>query len=130
VSHGKTVLVPETNIEAGPWVGVGYIIQDEATGAGAYMISGGAAGGGLADCDRDLVPKWVPVLLIVLLIILLLILLAMWLGALAPVLAGAAAAAFAASATRPTSATSAEAPEDFAAFLLLLRALATLTPAY
>jgi len=110
VSQGKTVLVPEHNLDIGPWSGVGYIIQDETTGGGAYLISGGANGGGLLDCLRELVPKFVEVLLIALLIILLIILIIMLLGALAPVLAAAGAAA----------------AEAFAAFLALLGGLAPL----
>lgn len=53
VGRGKTVLAPESNIEVGTWAGAGYIIQDEATGAGAYMISGGLAGGASYECDRE-----------------------------------------------------------------------------
>lgn len=117
VSHGKTVIVPESDIDTGPWSGVGYIVQDESTGAGAYLISGGADGGGLADCDPVKVPVWVWVLVLVLLLILLMILLIMMAGGLAPVLAAAGAAG-------------ASAAEAFAAFLLFLRGLAALTPAY
>ena len=110
VSQGKTVLVPERDLDIGPWSGVGYIIQDEATGGGAYLISGGANGGGLADCIRQLVPRWVLVLVLVLLLILLIILLIMLIYALAPLLAAAGAVA----------------AEAFAAFLLALRGLAPL----
>jgi transglutaminase-like putative cysteine protease len=56
VAAGKTVLVPERNLDRGPWQGVGYIVQDETTGAGAYLISGGVSGGGITDCFPDLVP--------------------------------------------------------------------------
>jgi transglutaminase-like putative cysteine protease len=57
VSQGKTVIAPERNVDLGSWIGVGYIIQDE-TGAGAYLISGGLAGGRLLDCARELAPSW------------------------------------------------------------------------
>ena len=57
VSQGKTVIAPERNVDLGSWVGVGYIIQEE-TGAGAYLISGGLAGGRLLDCARELAPSW------------------------------------------------------------------------
>lgn len=110
VSQGKTVLAPERNLDIGPWSGAGYIIQDETTGGGAYLISGGANGGGLLDCLRELVPQFVQVLVIALLFVLLLILIILLLAALAPVLAAAAAAT----------------AEAFAAFLLLLEGLAPL----
>lgn len=58
VSQGKTVLTAERDIDLGPWRGVGYIIHDETTGAGAYLISGGVNGGGILDCLRRLVPSW------------------------------------------------------------------------
>jgi len=65
VAAGKTVLVPERNLDRGPWKGVGYIIQDETTGAGAYLISGGVSGGGITDCFPDLVPILVLILAII-----------------------------------------------------------------
>lgn len=46
VAAGKTVVVPEKQMTKGKWKGVGYIVTDDQTGAGAYMISGGKAGGG------------------------------------------------------------------------------------
>jgi len=117
VNQGKTVLTPEREFDYGKWHGVGYIIQDETTGAGAYLISGGAAGGGLLDCVKELVPKWVLVLVLALLLALLIILLFWWLGALAPVLAGLAGAGAAAG-------------EAFAAFVLAMRGLAGLSLAF
>jgi transglutaminase-like putative cysteine protease len=71
VAAGKTVLVPERNLDRGPWTGVGYIIQDETTGAGAYLISGGVSGGGLTDCFPDLVPIFVIIFAILLIAFLL-----------------------------------------------------------
>jgi transglutaminase-like putative cysteine protease len=73
IAAGKTVLVPQRNLDRGTWRGVGYIVQDEETGAGAYLISGGAAGGGLFECFPWLVP--VLVIILIILIILLIILL-------------------------------------------------------
>jgi transglutaminase-like putative cysteine protease len=81
VSQGKTVLAPERNIDLGPWAGAGYIIQDEATGAGAYMISGGLAGGGLLDCIRIPVPSWETVFAIILFLLLLALIIAAILSA-------------------------------------------------
>jgi transglutaminase-like putative cysteine protease len=69
IAAGKTVLVPQRNLDRGTWRGVGYIVQDEETGAGAYLISGGAAGGGLFECY----PWLVPVLVIILIILIILI---------------------------------------------------------
>ncbi|MFL6292524.1 MAG: transglutaminase family protein [Thermoanaerobaculia bacterium] len=62
VSQGKTVITSERNVNMGPWQGVGYIIHDESTGAGAYLISGGLSGGGILDCLKRLVPTWDQVL--------------------------------------------------------------------
>lgn len=45
VNSGKVVWSPKRNIVHNGWVGVGYIIQDPNSGAGAYLISGGLAGG-------------------------------------------------------------------------------------
>lgn len=44
VNAGKVVTVSKTNISFNGWTGCGYIIIDPATGAGAYMISGGLNG--------------------------------------------------------------------------------------
>jgi len=45
VAVGKKATVSQNNITVGGWTGVGYIIADPDTGAGAYRISGGANGG-------------------------------------------------------------------------------------
>jgi hypothetical protein len=44
VNAGKEVTVSKTDISFNGWTGCGYIIIDPATGAGAYMISGGLGG--------------------------------------------------------------------------------------
>jgi hypothetical protein len=44
VATGKHALVSQHNVTVGGWTGVGYIIIDPETGAGAYQISGGANG--------------------------------------------------------------------------------------
>jgi murein DD-endopeptidase MepM/ murein hydrolase activator NlpD/transglutaminase-like putative cysteine protease len=49
VNAGKVVTVSERNIQLNEWNGAGYIILDPITGAGAYMISGGIAGGSLTQ---------------------------------------------------------------------------------
>lgn len=59
VGKGMTVLTMERNLDVGPWAGAGYIIQNETTGAGAYMISGGLAGGASYECDKELGPRLV-----------------------------------------------------------------------
>jgi len=46
VNAGKTVVIPQQNISYYTWTGIGYIVQDPTTGAGAYMISTNLAGGG------------------------------------------------------------------------------------
>ena len=47
VGAGNIVIVPQSNISYLGWTGVGYITMDPSTGGGAYMISGGLAGGEL-----------------------------------------------------------------------------------
>ncbi|MCL4479262.1 MAG: transglutaminase [Deltaproteobacteria bacterium] len=44
VNAGEIVTVPQREINFNGWTGVGYIIIDPTTGAGAYMISGGMNG--------------------------------------------------------------------------------------
>jgi transglutaminase-like putative cysteine protease len=70
VLQGKEVLIPERAPFHGDWQGVGYIIDDPSTGAGAYMISGGLSGGGDDPCDpeRQTEPVHVPVFEIALLL--------------------------------------------------------------
>ena len=45
INTGKRVIVPQTKITFDQWVGAGYIVMDPTTGAGSFMISGGAGGG-------------------------------------------------------------------------------------
>jgi hypothetical protein len=93
VRVGKQVVVPERAPVHGNWSGVGYIVEDPATGAAAYLINGGLGGGGDDPCGRQpqKEPQTVPITEIVLiaLLIIAIILLVILLGALA---AGAAAA--------------------------------------
>jgi hypothetical protein len=135
VAQGQNAIVPERNIDVGPWRGVGYIVRDETTGAGGYLISGGLAGGGWIEC---LLKKLVPVfkfVLVVLFFILLAFLLALllaalweWLPALIPILAGAAAApAGAAMAGGMAAASTSAAKEDITALLLIARGMAPLS---
>jgi hypothetical protein len=51
VGAGKTVVIPQSTIQYNQWIGDGYIILDSETGAGAYMIAGGLAGGGTTQED-------------------------------------------------------------------------------
>ena len=44
VAIGKEAIVSQNNIVIGDWTGIGYIITDPETGAGAYRISGGSNG--------------------------------------------------------------------------------------
>ena len=44
VATGKIAVVSQREVTVGPWTGVGYIMLDPETGAGAYQISGGANG--------------------------------------------------------------------------------------
>ncbi len=52
VNAGKQVLVSKNNITFNSWSGCGYVVTDLATGAGAYMISGGLSGSH-ADIDKE-----------------------------------------------------------------------------
>jgi hypothetical protein len=47
VSAGKIAVVSHSNVSVTGWSGIGYIISDPDTGAGAYKISGGFSGGDL-----------------------------------------------------------------------------------
>ncbi|QEI11601.1 transglutaminase-like domain-containing protein [Cellvibrio japonicus] len=49
VNAGKIATVHEGRVSVGNWIGEGYTLIDPKTGAGAYMISGGANGGFLSD---------------------------------------------------------------------------------
>lgn len=89
IAAGMTVLAPEQNIDYGGFVGAGYILIDESTGEGQYLISDGSNGGGLWDCIKELVPNWQTIVVAILLAVLIALLIA----ALGPVIAGVAAGA-------------------------------------
>ena len=44
INAGLEVTIPASNLQFGSWSGVGYIVEDPLTGAGAYQISGGLSG--------------------------------------------------------------------------------------
>lgn len=44
VNAEKEVTISQTNVQIDDWNGVGYIVKDTVSGAGAYMITGGLAG--------------------------------------------------------------------------------------
>ena len=48
IAAGKEVTISEKPVTVGGWTGAGYAIVDPATGAGAYLIEGGANGGEIA----------------------------------------------------------------------------------
>lgn len=54
LNAGRTVTVHEAPIAVSGWTGTGYIIDDPATGAGAYKISGGANGGWIPKTEIGL----------------------------------------------------------------------------
>ncbi|RKZ83944.1 MAG: hypothetical protein DRR19_18430, partial [Candidatus Parabeggiatoa sp. nov. 1] len=54
IHAGKQVIVPQRELVHGNWKGAGYIIQDPVTGVGAYLLSGGLAGGGHETCEISL----------------------------------------------------------------------------
>ncbi len=45
INAGKEIIIPQREIQVNDWSGAGYVISDPVTGAGAYLISGGIAGG-------------------------------------------------------------------------------------
>lgn len=53
INAGKKVIVSQSEVQYYEWKGVGYVILDPTTGVGAYMISGGLAGGGTAKVLTD-----------------------------------------------------------------------------
>ncbi len=110
LAQGQTVFTSRDNVSIGSWSGAGYILQNETTGEGAYLISGGLNGGGLADCIEELIGDIVSIVVLVLLAILLAILLYYLALAAAAALAGIGLGALAA--------------EAWAGFLIMMRMLA------
>ena len=53
INTGKVVTVHASAINHLRWHGTGYIITDTATGAGAYMISGGFNGGDIGIVENQ-----------------------------------------------------------------------------
>jgi hypothetical protein len=47
IAAGKEVTIHESSVTANGWSGAGYSVVDPETGAGAYLIEGGARGGAL-----------------------------------------------------------------------------------
>jgi hypothetical protein len=45
IAAGKVVTIHESSVTANGWSGAGYSVVDPETGAGAYLIEGGARGG-------------------------------------------------------------------------------------
>ena len=113
LDQGQTVWAPGSPLDTGPYTGVGYILQNEDTGEGAYLIGQGLNGGGIWDCLEALAPVVIPVLAVVLVVLAAALLVWVLAPALAPVLAGMGASAAGA----------------WASFLLMLRTLAPLAVA-
>jgi hypothetical protein len=57
VNAGLEVTIPANSLQLGSWRGVGYIIEDPRTGAGAYQISGGLSGSVIAKTWPGLAPS-------------------------------------------------------------------------
>jgi len=127
VLQGKTVIVPETSLTDNQWSGVGYIIQDETTGAGAYRISGGLNGGLMINCAGELLPIFIKAAKIVVSIALIFYIVAGILAGFAPVFIFLAATAE----NSAASLVSSSAVADTFLYFLLIRqvvALATIMP--
>jgi len=56
VNQGKVVTIPETNLQYNLWYGVGWMVEDPETGAGAYMISGYLMGGETTEKKKGVNP--------------------------------------------------------------------------
>ena len=54
VAAGKQVIIPQQELSFLAWNGLGYIVLDVNTGAAAYLISGGLAGGGTSELSEFL----------------------------------------------------------------------------
>ncbi|MCP3998814.1 MAG: hypothetical protein GY722_27640 [bacterium] len=52
IGNGKIAWVPEAPVEVNSWRGTGFVLKDPTTGAAAYLLSGGFAGG--ADTGKRL----------------------------------------------------------------------------
>lgn len=61
LAQGRVVLTPYCNFVYNDWHGVGWIEEDPATGAGAYLISGYLAGGETSQVPRAGAARWVPI---------------------------------------------------------------------
>jgi hypothetical protein len=90
------VLVSAREVTRATWSGVGYIIQDQETGAGVYLIQGGFNGGIEGGCkEQQLEPVSEPIVALVFSIVLFIVVVALIvalinaLPILVPVLAGA-----------------------------------------
>ena len=54
VNAGKVITISERKVQLNNWNGIGYIILDPTTGAGAYMISSRISGGSLTQMTQGL----------------------------------------------------------------------------
>ncbi|HEY6871981.1 MAG TPA: transglutaminase domain-containing protein [Geobacteraceae bacterium] len=54
VAAGKEVTIPGSYITRNEWTGTGYMVRNPDTGDGAYMISGGLAGGGSTNSPSSI----------------------------------------------------------------------------
>ena len=59
IAAGKEVVISEKPVTVGGWTGAGYAIVDPTTGAGAYLIEGGANGGVFDDSYTTRYLNWV-----------------------------------------------------------------------
>ncbi len=98
VSAGKRVVVHRATQTHFGWTGAGYIIQDPTTGEAAYLISGGANGNEIVECEKVKEPKTAKIrdfVLTAILFAILAVILIETLPALIPVAASSTAAALA-----------------------------------
>ncbi|MEW6680393.1 MAG: transglutaminase domain-containing protein, partial [bacterium] len=63
INANRIVVIPKRNIQYNGWQGIGYILLDPDSGAGAYMLAGGSAGGWLKLSGIPGAARIAPVLL-------------------------------------------------------------------
>jgi transglutaminase-like putative cysteine protease len=66
LNAGKFVVVPARDPVHNLWFGTGYIVADPVTGAAAYLLDGGLAGGSDPNCDDNNEPPSQPIFIYVL----------------------------------------------------------------
>lgn len=80
VAAGKTVLIPQRAPVHGNWSGIGYIVEDPATGSAAYLINGGLNGGAQDPCppEKKKEPVRFPIVEIIIILLIIAFIVVFW----------------------------------------------------